>query len=103
VCSQPFDHTSVLQFVERLTGVKETNISDWRRKTFGDLIAAFRFASAPPPLPDIVHTLNLARYEVAYLPKPTLPTRIRNCRRKNPATATTCRRRIERPLTIDPK
>jgi phospholipase C len=76
VCSQPFDHTSVLQFVERLTGVKETNISDWRRKTFGDLTAAFRFGetkSAPPQLPDTVHTLNLARYETAYLPKPTLP------------------------------
>ena len=43
VCSQPFDHTSVLQFLEKFTGVAEPNISDWRRKTFGDLTAAFRF------------------------------------------------------------
>src|SRR3569833_2625328 len=42
VCSQTFDHTSVLQFLESLTGVRETNITDWRRKTFGDLTAAFR-------------------------------------------------------------
>src|ERR1700679_2131680 len=37
VCSQLFDHTSVLQFAEKITGVKEENISAWRRKTFGDL------------------------------------------------------------------
>jgi phospholipase C len=76
VCSQPFDHTSVLQFLEKLTGVAEPNISDWRRKTFGDLTSAFRFgdsAAGPPNLPDTVHTLNLARYEAAYLPKPVLP------------------------------
>ncbi len=34
VCSQPFDHTSVLQFLEKFTGVREPNISDWRRHTF---------------------------------------------------------------------
>ena len=32
VSSQPFDHTSVLQFLERVTGVKEPNISAWRRR-----------------------------------------------------------------------
>ena len=26
VCSEPFDHTSVLQFVEKVTGITETNI-----------------------------------------------------------------------------
>ncbi len=46
VCSQPFDHTSVLQFLEKFTGVREPNISDWRRKTFGDLTSAFRFDAA---------------------------------------------------------
>jgi phospholipase C len=76
VCSQPFDHTSVLQFLEKFTGVAEPNITDWRRKTFGDLTAAFRFGgekAAPPQLPDTVSTLSLARYESAYLPKPKLP------------------------------
>lgn len=43
VCSERFDHTSILQFLERLTGVREPNISDWRRRTFGDLTSAFRF------------------------------------------------------------
>jgi len=76
VCSQPFDHTSVLQFLEKFTRVPETNISDWRRKTFGDLTSAFRFdeeKAAPQPLPDTLGPLSLARYEAAYLPKPVLP------------------------------
>ena len=34
VCSQPFDHTSILQFLEQFTGVREPNISDWRRSYF---------------------------------------------------------------------
>jgi phospholipase C len=76
VCSQPYDHTSVLQFLERFTGVRESNISDWRRSTFGDLTAAFRFKEPgrqAPMLPDTVGTLNLARYSSVNLPKPALP------------------------------
>jgi phospholipase C len=77
VCSQPFDHTSVLQFLEKFTGVEEPNISDWRRDTFGDLTSAFRFDDAPktdpPRLPDTVNTLNRARYEADHQPKPVLP------------------------------
>jgi phospholipase C len=46
VATERFDHTSVLQFLEKVTGVKEPNISDWRRQTFGDLTSAFRFTSA---------------------------------------------------------
>jgi phospholipase C len=30
-------------FLEAVTGVREPNISDWRRRTFGDLTSAFRF------------------------------------------------------------
>lgn len=76
VCSQPFDHTSVLQFVEKITGVKEENISDWRRKTFGDLTSAFRFNEAkaqPPQLPDAANSYTRAKFEAANLPKPALP------------------------------
>jgi phospholipase C len=76
VCSQPFDHTSVLQFVERVTGVREPNITEWRRQTFGDLTAAFRFeeAAAPPvALPDTSGPLVRANYESATLPLPLLP------------------------------
>ena len=76
VCSQPFDHTSVLQFLEQVTGVKEPNISPWRRETFGDLTAAFRFGEAqakPPALPDAQAALLAIREEMPRLPKPTLP------------------------------
>jgi phospholipase C len=76
VCSEPFDHTSVLQFLEKVTGVREDNISAWRRQSFGDLTSAFRFDEnlAPPPaLPDTDGPLTLAQYEATYLPSPTLP------------------------------
>jgi phospholipase C len=43
VCSQVFDHTSVLQFLEARFGIRETNISDWRRAVAGDLTSAFDF------------------------------------------------------------
>lgn len=75
VCSQPFDHTSVLQFVEKITGVTEPNISAWRRQTFGDMTAAFRFdeKSAPPKLPGTADALAQADHGVATLPAPVLP------------------------------
>jgi phospholipase C len=76
VCSEPFDHTSVVQFLERFTGVREPNISVWRRQTFGDLTSPFRFKHArrkAPVLPDTMGWLNLAKYEAANLPKPKIP------------------------------
>jgi phospholipase C len=75
VCSQPFDHTSVLQFVEKVTGVKEPNITPWRREAFGDMTSAFRFdeKSAPPKLPDMSEQLAAAQREAAILPPPVLP------------------------------
>jgi phospholipase C len=76
VCSQNFDHTSVLQFLEALTGVREPNISPWRRRTFGDLTSALRLKdrpAKPPVLPDTAGILNLAKYSTASLPKPVPP------------------------------
>ncbi len=76
VSSERFDHTSVLQFLETFTGVREPNISEWRRRTFGDLTSAFRFrgaASKPPVLPDTSGPLLLARSSAASLPKPVIP------------------------------
>ncbi|GGW83921.1 hypothetical protein [Streptomyces caelestis] len=77
VASEPFDHTSALQFLERFTGVEEPNVSDWRRAAFGDLMSAFRFSHArprPPRLPDdTAERLRRAQEEVATLPEPTLP------------------------------
>ena len=43
VCSQVFDHTSTLKFLEKRFGVKEPNISDWRRAVSGDLTTCFDF------------------------------------------------------------
>jgi len=51
VCSQVFDHTSILRFLERWTGVLEPNISPWRRKICGDLTSAFDFRHPDPTLP----------------------------------------------------
>jgi len=45
VCSEVFDHTSTLQFLEKRFGVREDNISDWRRTVCGDLTSAFDFAN----------------------------------------------------------
>ena len=46
VCSEVFDHTSVIRFLEKWTGVEEPNIGAWRRKVTGDLTGAFDFTSA---------------------------------------------------------
>ena len=54
-CSQVFDHTSVIQFIEKRFGVKESHITPWRRAISGDLTAALNFKVAdrvPPKLPD---------------------------------------------------
>ncbi|MFE3196102.1 alkaline phosphatase family protein [Nocardia sp. NPDC059240] len=45
VCSELFDHTSVLRFLERVTGVAEPNISPWRRQLCGDLSSLFDFGA----------------------------------------------------------
>jgi phospholipase C len=55
VCSETFDHTSVIRFIEKRFGVHEPNISPWRRALCGDLTAAFDFShtqTAVPHLPD---------------------------------------------------
>jgi len=59
VNSQVFDHTSVIRFLENWTGVREPNISSWRRTACGDLTSAFDFdrgyrqpsVDAPGPVP----------------------------------------------------
>jgi len=53
VCSQVFDHTSPIRFVETWLShklgreIKETNISQWRRVVCGDLTSAFQSAVDP--------------------------------------------------------
>ena len=79
VCSQVFDHTSVIRFLEARFGVKEPNISAWRRTVCGDLTAAFDFAhpnTAAATFPDVSRTLagkpNTASVKIP--PAPGTPT-----------------------------
>ena len=81
VCSEMFDHTSLIRFIEARFGVGEPNITPWRRAVSGDLTSAFDFESATdhvPALPSVA----------AYKPSRTTPSS---------ADATTrCRRRSDR-------
>jgi phospholipase C len=52
VCSEVFDHTSILRFLERRFGVAEPNISPWRRTVCGDLTSMFDFAKPDAQRPD---------------------------------------------------
>ncbi|GAA0381342.1 hypothetical protein GCM10010319_69750 [Streptomyces blastmyceticus] len=75
VASEPFDHTSVLRFLEVVTGVREPNISAWRRKAFGDLTSALGLPS-PRPFPELPGTrdeLWRAEHDVATLPPAAFP------------------------------
>jgi phospholipase C len=54
VCSETFDHTSQLRFLESVFGVRAPNISRWRRKTVGDLTAALPMLKTPKTaVPDL--------------------------------------------------
>jgi phospholipase C len=56
VCSQVFDHTSVLQFIEKRFGVIETNLSPWRRAVCGDLTSALDFSKPDSSVPSLPST-----------------------------------------------
>ena len=76
VVSQTFDHTSVIQFVEKRFGVHCPNISPWRRTIAGDLTAAFDFNSYDtswPSLPDTSDYVPTAASECAHMPSPHIP------------------------------
>ncbi|MFK0195205.1 phosphocholine-specific phospholipase C [Kitasatospora sp. NPDC090308] len=76
VCSQVFDHTSVLRFCEQVFGVAEPNISPWRRAVTGDLRSAFDFTSATtawPALPDTSGYVAAAATQCSTLPAPAVP------------------------------
>ncbi|MEU8924858.1 phosphocholine-specific phospholipase C [Kitasatospora sp. NPDC048545] len=45
-CSETFDHTSIIRFMERRFGVLEPHISPWRRAICGDLTSAFDFTAS---------------------------------------------------------
>jgi phospholipase C len=69
LCSDVFDHTSILRFLETRFGVEVPNLSTWRRNATGDLTSAFNFAAPPRPA------------------RPTLPTPgPDNCASRTPPT-----------------
>ncbi|MFD3518410.1 phosphocholine-specific phospholipase C [Streptomyces sp. NPDC058657] len=74
VCSETFDHTSIIRFMERRFGVTEPNISPWRRAVCGDLTSAFDFSLADPAPARLPDTGRYAppdkeRHD-SYVPKP---------------------------------
>jgi phospholipase C len=62
VCSQAFDHTSVIQFIEKRFGVTETHITPWRRAICGDLTSALNFKVADPRPAELPNTDNFVSF-----------------------------------------
>lgn len=73
VCSETFDHTSLIRFIEARFGVGEPNITAWRRAVCGDLTSAFDFQRASdrvPKVPGVVDTYNQKTTLPSYHPVP---------------------------------
>jgi phospholipase C len=60
VCSEVFDATSLIRFIEARFGVEEPNLTPWRRAVCGDLTSAFDFESASDRFPRLP---SVAAYE----------------------------------------
>ena len=56
VCSDTFDHTSQMRFLETRFGVAAPNISSWRRSVTGDLTATLHMTSADTSVPALPST-----------------------------------------------
>ena len=65
ICSQTFDHTSQLRFIEERFGVTAPNISTWRRSAVGDLTATLRTGRRNTTLPPLPPTRNDPAYLAA--------------------------------------
>jgi phospholipase C len=51
VCSDVFDHTSLLRFIETRFGAEVPNLTAWRREAVGDLTTAFHVAGRDDSVP----------------------------------------------------
>jgi phospholipase C len=101
VCSEVFDHTSVLRFIEKRFGVAEPQISAWRRAVCGDLTRAFDFATpqatvcrpfvCPTPLPGALAAARLAETPVPPQPRTCRPRYSRRCAARAIRCPTPCR------------
>jgi phospholipase C len=65
VCSEVFDATSIIRFIEKRFGVNEPHISAWRRAICGDLTSAFDFEQRNTSVPSLPST-------AAYVPPDNL-------------------------------
>jgi phospholipase C len=86
VSSNVFDHTSTLRFLETRFRVKVPNLSSWRRKTTGDLTAAFNFKATPnsarPRLPHVSGVTSCATAPPATVRQGAFPRQERGRRRR---------------------
>jgi phospholipase C len=76
VCSDVFDHTSTLKFLEARFGVEIPNLSAWRRETTGDMTGALDFTAFDASVPALPATAARAASVLAgcqSLPQPTVP------------------------------
>ena len=75
------DHTSLIRVIEKRFGVREPNISAFRRRICGDFTSALRFSGPPgyPPSPEAITLaaaedgLLTAQQEVFANPAPLVP------------------------------
>ena len=87
ICSQVFDHTSLIRFIERRyerqhPELREPNITPWRRAVAGDLTSAFDFSRADDRQPALPATrgyrppdrLRHANYVPSVPAEQSLPT-----------------------------
>ncbi|MEY2340918.1 phosphocholine-specific phospholipase C [Acidithiobacillus sp. IBUN Pt1247-S3] len=76
VCSEVFDHTSVIRFIEKRFGVSEPNITPWRRAICGDLTSAFNFQRVDRRLISLPSTANYVAtvHHESTLPPPEVPS-----------------------------
>jgi phospholipase C len=83
VCSDTFDHTSLLRFLETRFGPEVPNLSAWRRSVTGDLTSAFNFAGPDTSVPGLprpnrrdprVLRSNCATQAAQFLRGPKFPT-----------------------------
>ncbi|MFI2347323.1 phosphocholine-specific phospholipase C [Streptomyces sp. NPDC019443] len=71
VCSEVFDHTSVVRLLEKWTGIEEPNITSWRRAVTGDLTSAFDFRRGRPQ-PDVEQPGAIPPFTGRWRPVPPL-------------------------------
>jgi Phosphoesterase family/NHL repeat len=76
------DHTSLIRIIEKRFGVREPNISAYRRETCGDFTGALRFSGPPAGYPAYNRAISLATAQAELLtaqeevfsnPQPQIP------------------------------